>query len=133
MSTPGVNTRITATPTTTCIVCGMHNRAVQGMLEFVYMCKCKKPSVEAMTSPFSGNHYVKFYWGTDEILMQVNTTTQEAIQKHPSVWVFVNFASFRSVHKTTMEPLQYPCFKTVAIIAEGVPERQTNQLSFTAE
>ncbi|CAJ1374861.1 unnamed protein product [Effrenium voratum] len=127
------HTLVTATPDTTCIVYGMQNRAVQGMLDFDYMCKRKQPSVEAMIFPFSGNHYVKFYWGTEEILMPVYTTTKEAVQKHPKTSVFVNFASFRSVHETTMEAMNHGNLKTVAIIAEGVPEQQTRDIIKVAE
>lgn len=36
----------------------------QGMLDFDFMCKREKPSVACMVFPFSGNHYIKFYWGT---------------------------------------------------------------------
>merc|ERR1719253_2046211 len=131
--TPGQHTLVTATPETTSIVYGMQNRAVQGMLDFDYMCKRKKPSVAAMVFPFGGNHYVKFYWGTEEILMPVYTTTKEACQKHPDVVTFINFASFRSVYETTMEAMEYPQIKTVAIIAEGVPEQQTRLLIKAAE
>merc|ERR1712110_90456 len=76
---PTKHTIVTATPETTSIVYGLQNRAVQGMLDFDYMCKRKKPSVAAMVFPFSGNHYVKFYWGTEETLMPVWTTTEEAV------------------------------------------------------
>merc|ERR1719230_1336601 len=86
-----------------------------------------------MVFPFSGNHYVKFYWGTEEVLMPVYTTTKEACQKHPDVVTFINFASFRSVHETTVEAMQYPQIKTVAIIAEGIPEEQTRELIKVAE
>merc|ERR1719424_427056 len=127
------HTIVTATADTCCIVFGMQNRAVQGMLDFDYMCKRKKPSVSAMVFPFSGNHYVKFYWGTEEVLMPVYTTTKEACEKHPNASVFVNFASFRSVYETSMEAMEYPTMKTVAIIAEGVPEQQTRALIRTAE
>merc|ERR1719436_316735 len=98
---------VTATPETTSIVYGMQNRAVQGMLDFDFMCKRKKPSVSAMVFPFSGNHYVKFYWGTEEVLMPV--------------------------YETSMEAMGYPNIKTIAIIAEGVPEQQTRELIKTAE
>lgn len=37
---------------------------LQGMLDFDFMCKREKPSVACMVFPFSGNHYIKFYWGT---------------------------------------------------------------------
>eukprot|EP00416_Gambierdiscus_australes_P022510 CAMPEP_0171078740 /NCGR_PEP_ID=MMETSP0766_2-20121228/14819_1 /TAXON_ID=439317 /ORGANISM="Gambierdiscus australes, Strain CAWD 149" /LENGTH=660 /DNA_ID=CAMNT_0011535887 /DNA_START=35 /DNA_END=2017 /DNA_ORIENTATION=+ len=127
------HTIVTATPETKSIVYGLQNRAVQGMLDFDYMCKRKTPSVAAMVFPFSGNHYVKFYWGTEEVLMPVYTTTKEACQKHADAVTFINFASFRSVHETTVEALQYPQIKTVAIIAEGVPEQQTRELIKMAE
>merc|ERR1712151_914837 len=109
------HTIVTATPETTSIVYGMQNRAVQGMLDFDFMCKRKKPSVEALVFPFAGNHYVKFYWGTEEILVPVWTTTKEACERHPKASVFVNFASFRSVHETTMEAMKYDQIKTLAI------------------
>jgi len=127
------HTIVASTPETTAIVYGMQNRAVQGMLDFDFMCKRKKPSVEAMVFPFSGNHYVKFYWGTEEILVPVYTTTREAVAKHPNISVFINFASFRSVFETSIEAMQYPVVKTLAIIAEGVPEQQTRELIKVAE
>mmetsp|Transcript_58068 Transcript_58068/g.136079 ORF Transcript_58068/g.136079 Transcript_58068/m.136079 type:complete len:1085 (-) Transcript_58068:79-3333(-) len=127
------HTIVTATQSTRAIVYGMQNRAVQGMLDFDFMCKRKTPSVCAMVFPFSGNHYVKFYWGTEEILLPVYTTTKEACQKHADAITFINFASFRSVYETTMEAMQYPQMKTVAIIAEGVPEQQTRLLIKEAE
>jgi len=127
------HTIVTATSETKSIVYGMQNRAVQGMLDFDYMCKRKTPSVSAMVFPFSGNHYVKFYWGTEEILMPVYTTTREACEKHSDAITFINFASFRSVFETTSEAMNYPQIKTVAIIAEGVPEQQTRMLIKAAE
>eukprot|EP00927_Polykrikos_kofoidii_P066399 TRINITY_DN61_c0_g1_i6.p1 TRINITY_DN61_c0_g1~~TRINITY_DN61_c0_g1_i6.p1 ORF type:complete len:1087 (+),score=161.49 TRINITY_DN61_c0_g1_i6:195-3455(+) len=130
---PVEHTLVTATAETTSIVYGMQNRAVQGMLDFDFMCKRSKPSVSAMVFPFSGNHYVKFYWGTDEVLMPVYTTTEEACQKHLQTSVFVNFASFRSVYETTMEAMSHQNIRTIAIIAEGVPEQQTRELIQKAE
>jgi ATP citrate (pro-S)-lyase len=111
---------MTATPEATSIVYRLQDCAVQGMLDFDFMRKRKKLSVEAMIFPFSGNHYVKFYWGTDEVLMPVYTAAKEAIAKHPSVSVFINLASFRSVYETSMEAMQYPSVDTLTIIAEGV-------------
>jgi len=126
------HTLVTATPETTAVVYGLQNRAVQGMLDFDYMCKRKQPSVRAMIYPFQGNHYVKFYWGTEEILMPVYTTTQEALEKHPDVVTFINFASFRSVHETSIEAMMHKQIKTLCIIAEGVPEQQTRAINQVA-
>ncbi len=45
----------------------------------------------------------------------------------------VNFASFRSAYDVTMESIKYPNIKTVAIIAEGIPENQTRKLIIAAK
>ena len=57
------------------------------------------------------------------------TTIKEAVTKHPDVSMMINFASFRSVHETVEDALQFSdTIKTIAIIAEGVPESQTRQI-----
>ena len=40
----------------TAIIWGMQPKAVQGMLDFDYICSRSAPSVAAMTYPFSGDH-----------------------------------------------------------------------------
>mmetsp|Transcript_1642 Transcript_1642/g.1733 ORF Transcript_1642/g.1733 Transcript_1642/m.1733 type:complete len:1088 (-) Transcript_1642:533-3796(-) len=121
------------TATTRCVVYGLQQRAVQGMLDFDFMCKRTKPSVAGMIFPFSSNHYIKFYWGTNEILIPVYQSMKECLSKHSEVSVLVNFASFRSVYSSVTEALEYSeQIKTVAIIAEGVPESQTRALNKAA-
>jgi len=121
-------------PSTRCVVFGMQQRAVQGMLDFDFLCKRTRPSVAAIVFPFSGNHYVKFYWGQSEVMMPVYEHTEEALRRHPEVSVFVNFASMRSVYPTTMEVLRGAnAVRTVAIIAEGVPEQHTRLIIREAE
>ena len=117
---------------TRCVVYGLQNRAVQGMLDFDFMCKRTKPSVAAMIFPFSANHFIKFYWGTEEILVPVYQDMGEAFEKHPDVTVMVNFSSFRSVYSSVMETLKHPTIKSIAIIAEGVPESQTRAINKAA-
>uniref|UniRef100_A0A8C2HZ28 ATP citrate synthase n=1 Tax=Cyprinus carpio TaxID=7962 RepID=A0A8C2HZ28_CYPCA len=51
---------------TKAIVWGMQTRAVQGMLDFDYVCSRQEPSVAAMVYPFTGDHKQKFYWGHKE-------------------------------------------------------------------
>ncbi|KAJ0407048.1 hypothetical protein P43SY_005321 [Pythium insidiosum] len=137
-SKPTVTGEVTATPVvqdegivrmhtgTRCIVYGLQQRAVQGMLDFDYLCKRETPSVAAMIFPFAPNHYLKFYWGTSERLIPVYQDLKDAVKKFPDVSVLINFSSFRSVFSSTMEGLECSeTIKTHAIIAEGVPEAQT--------
>ena len=117
------------TPDTRSIVYGLQTGAVQGMLDFDFMCNRARPSVACMVFPFNGNHYMKLYWGTDEALIPVYTTIAEAVAKHTDATVMINFASFRSVYETVEDTLQFSHqIKTIAIIAEGVPESQTRQI-----
>jgi ATP citrate (pro-S)-lyase len=114
-------------------VYGLQPRAIQGMLDFDYSCGRLTPSVAAMIYPFGGHHIQKFYWGTKETLLPVYTSLQEAVAKHPDVDAVVNFASSRSVYSSTLEVLEIPQIKSVALIAEGVPERHAREILHLAK
>lgn len=120
------NSNFCFTKNTRCFVYGMQQRAVQGMLDFDYACKRKEPSVHSIIYPFGGDHSMKFYWGTKEILLPVKTSVTKAIlsQGGQGVQVLVSFASHRSVSESVLEVLEKnEEIRCVAIIAEGVPER----------
>lgn len=110
------------------IVYGMQPRAVQGMLDFDHICGRTVPSVVAMVFPFAGNHMQKFYWGASEVVVPVYEKLEEACRRHRDASVLVNFASHRSVYETVDDALNHAQLKTIAIIAEGVPERRTRLL-----
>ena len=113
---------------TEAIVFGMQIRAVQGMLDFDYMSGRKKPSVSCMVFPFSGNHYQKFYWGNEEVLVPVYEKLSYALKRHTNVDCMNNFSTIRSAFSTSMEALNHPQIRSLAIIAEGIPERQSRML-----
>ncbi|KAI1767091.1 citrate synthase [Hypoxylon sp. FL1150] len=117
---------------TRCFVYGLQNRAVQGMLDFDFICKRPTPSVAGIIYTFGGQFVSKMYWGTSETLLPVYQESAKAMAKHPDVDVVVNFASSRSVYSSTMELMQFPQIKTIAIIAEGVPERRAREIAHVA-
>lgn len=45
----------------------------------------------------------------------------------------MNFASSRSVYTSTLELMERPQIKTIAIIAEGVPERRAREIMYIAQ
>jgi len=57
----------------------------------------------------------------------------EACAKHRDVDVLVNFASLRSSHTVSMDALNYPQLRSLAVIAEGVPEHYTRELIRAAD
>lgn len=118
---------------TKAIVWGMQTRAVQSMLDFDFICRREEPSVVAMVYPFTGYHRQKFYWGHKEILIPVYNKMFDAINKHKEADVLVNFASLRSAYESSMEVVNdFPQIRTIAIIAEGIPENLTRKLNMAA-
>ncbi|GAA5918196.1 hypothetical protein JCM6882_005146 [Rhodosporidiobolus microsporus] len=119
--------------TTRSIVYGLQPRAIQGMLDFDFACGRATPSVAAMVYPFGGHHVQKFYWGTKETLLPVFASMKEAVAKCPDADCVVNFASSRSVYQSTLEALEFPQLKAIALIAEGVPERHAREILHAAK
>ncbi|XP_055346989.1 ATP-citrate synthase-like [Paramacrobiotus metropolitanus] len=119
--------------TTKAMIWGMQPKAVQEMLDFDFVCSRREPSVACMVYPFVGNHKQKFYWGHKEILLPMWRNLGEAMKNHPEVDVVVNFASLRSAYDATLEIMQYPQIRTIAIIAEGIPENLTREMNRIAK
>lgn len=113
---------------TVSIVYGLQTKAVQQMLDFDYICKRKQRSVACIVYPFGGNSFQKFFWGTKEILIPIYDKLSEALEKNAKVDTIINFASCRSVYQSTQEMLKNSQIKTIAIIAEGVPENHTRKI-----
>ena len=115
------------TEDTQAIIYGFQQRAVQRMLDFDFACRRRKPSVACIVNPTrDGLH--KCFWGTTETLLPMYRTLGEAVANHPDADVMVNFSSFRSAYPTSRAALESETIRTVAIIAEGIPERRTKEL-----
>ncbi|HEX7444944.1 MAG TPA: ATP citrate synthase, partial [Methanothrix sp.] len=116
---------------TKAFVYGYQTNAIQRMLDFDYICKRVSPSISAIINPSrAGIH--KAFWGTKEIILPMYKSISMAAKAYPEADVMVNFASHRSAFETTMEALAEKTIRTVAVIAEGVPERQSRVMSATA-
>jgi ATP citrate (pro-S)-lyase len=56
----------------------------------------------------------------------------DGMKKHPEADVLISFASLRSAYESTLETLNYPQIRTIAIIAEGIPENLTRHMIHVA-
>ncbi|MFW9901477.1 MAG: ATP citrate synthase, partial [Candidatus Thorarchaeota archaeon] len=120
---------------TQAIIYGFQQRAIQRMIDFDYLCKRETPSVAAVIRPTQGAaiSYHKAFWGSKEIVVPVYKTLQMAMKNHPNADVMINFSSFRSAYPTSKEAIESENIRTVVIIAEGMPERQSRHLIQIAE
>ncbi|KAG7674941.1 hypothetical protein Ndes2526B_g07783 [Nannochloris sp. 'desiccata'] len=102
---------------------------VQRMLDFDFLCGRTTPSVAGIVSP--GAHaggFQKLFFGREEVAIPQYGSTADAVQAHPRADIFINFSSYRSAFESSMEALRQPTIRVVAIIAEGVPEKDAKTL-----
>ena len=120
---------------TQAIIYGFQRNAIQRMLDFDFVCKRETPSVAAIIRPSQAGAigYHKVFWGGKEIVIPIYRKLALAVKKHPEADVLINFSSFRSAYPTSKEALNAETIKTVAIIAEGIPERRSRELRKLAE
>ncbi len=117
---------------TKAFIYGSQTAAVQRMLDFDYMCRKDEPSVVAMITPERGG-FEKFFWGTKEIRIPRLTSIAQASSQFPQADVMVNFASQRSAYQVTVEALNTATIRTIAVIAEGIPERLERKMGALAK
>ena len=116
------------TKNTQALIYNFKPNAVQRMLDFDYLCRREKPSIAGLISSeqIAGAH--KAFFGNKEILIPVYCDIAEAAQAHPKADVLINLASFRSAFETSKKALEEQSIRTIVIIAEGIPERETREL-----
>ncbi|KNC50333.1 ATP citrate lyase [Thecamonas trahens ATCC 50062] len=104
-------------PTTRCLIYNPKPNPIQRQLDFDYL---------ARRGAARGRH--KVFFGSQEIFLDIFGNIADATAAHPEADVMLNFASQRSAAASTSEALDYPSIRTVVIIAEGVPEKETRKL-----
>lgn len=119
--------------TTQAIVYNWKPDPVQTMLDFDFLCKRELPSIAALVQPGTSRGNTKAFFGTEEMILPVYGSTDDASSSHPSADVFINYASFRSAYASSMKALEMDNIKTVVIIAEGVPISDVRRLIASAK
>ncbi|MEA1993266.1 MAG: citrate/2-methylcitrate synthase, partial [Euryarchaeota archaeon] len=117
---------------TKAFIFGSQRTAAQRMLDFDYLCQREEPSVAGFIT-LTGTGYYKLFWGIEEIRIPRYTSIEDAVKAHPETDVMVNFASERSSAESTMEALETDTIRTVVMIAEGVPQRDTRKIAALAK
>ncbi len=113
--------------TTTSIMYGRRSVFVQRILDFDYLSQ-RKASVECMVDEANPGAEAMFF-GSQPFLMPVYPSIEEAVEKHPHATCFLNFASERSAYDIALNAIKLGKFKSMVVVAEGMPERQARELS----
>jgi len=121
-----MNNNILFTSETQALFYNLKALPIQQMLDFDFLCQ-RRPSIAAIIHP-GRKGFHKAFFGQKEILIPIYGHLEEAGHKHPAADVLINFASFRSAFEASKQALGLPSLHTIAIVAEGIPERQTREL-----
>ncbi len=107
---------------TKAIFWNLNRNAIQRMLDYDYVVG-REPSIVAIVAPTQSRKFEKFFYGINEIMIPIYRSTTDAAEDFPEADVLINFASFRTAYDVTVEALDIPTIRTIAITAEGIPER----------
>ena len=107
---------------------GLQIWAAQHMLDFDYLSD-REASVVCFISPGKKYSLQKLFYWDKEILIP-SFPNFESIPKNifKKLDTLVNFASFRSANKSTLEAMETKYFQNIIIVAEWIPERQTLEI-----
>jgi ATP citrate (pro-S)-lyase len=113
---------------TQAFIYNMQVDAIQRMLDFDHVVGREIPSVAAIVNTTGSESFQKFFFGPGEILVPVYTSLAAAARRHTQADVLISFASFRSASRSAEEAFELKQIRTIVLIAEGIPERQTKKL-----
>jgi ATP-citrate lyase alpha-subunit len=109
------------TTQTTAIFYNTNLNVIQRMCDYEYLIARDKPSIVATIHPTNTKKFVIAYFGDKPIVIPQFRTIEECYSELGKQDILINFASYRSSGKVTIDALQY--FKAIYIVAEGIEER----------
>ena len=81
---------------TRAIIWGLQTKAVQGMMDYDYVCGRTTPSVAAMVYPMvGGDSKQQFYWGHKEVLVPIYKSMADAMKNHRDADIMVSWSMIR--------------------------------------
>ena len=109
------------------IIYGLQLSVAERMLDFDYL-SGRDASVAGFVDPASKTKYqTKVFFGEKEILLPV-WPSLSAVPDDLAADTLLNFASFRSAAEVTLEAMESGNFKTIVVVAEGIPERDIREI-----
>ena len=105
---------------------------VQRILDYDYISGLKEPSVAAIFYIGSVKK-INVFWGKNEISIPVFNNINDIIKANLNITIALNYYSFRSSYDTTLEIMKIPSIKSISIIAEGIPVRQSKMIKYIGE
>jgi len=101
--------------------------AARRMAEFRYMIK-QPLNVSAFVYPPDAGKTNEIICGTELVMIPVYKTVEEATANHPEINTSLVYIGADRAYAGTMEALNDPHIKTVSMITEGVPEKDSKLL-----
>jgi ATP-citrate lyase alpha-subunit len=114
------------TTTTTAVFYNTNSNVIQRMFDFEFLVSREFPSIIATIHPTNNKKYIIAYFGDKPIIIPQFKTIEDCFNEVGKADILLNFASFRTAGKVTIEALRY--YKAIHIVAEGIEERLTRDI-----
>ena len=115
------------------VIMNFQVQVVQRILDYDYICEKKNPSVVGIIFPNKAGGYFSVFWGNKEILLPIFKSLDDAISFDKEIDTVINYNSFRSSFGTSMDVIKNDNIKFLAIIAEGMCEKETRILNLLSK
>ncbi len=96
-------------------------KVIQRMIDYEFLVGQHCPSILCCIHPTNSKKFILTYFGSKPYIIPQYNSIEEAIKNHKTVNTFLNFASFRSAGRVTLDAMTY--FAVIHIVAEGIEER----------
>jgi ATP citrate (pro-S)-lyase len=115
------------------VIMNFQVQVVQRILDYDYICEKKNPSVVGIIFPNRAGGYFPVFWGNKEILLPIFKSLDDALIFDKKIDTVINYNSFRSSFSSSMNVINNNNIKFLAIIAEGMCEKETRILNMLSK
>ena len=115
------------------VIMNFQVQVVQRILDYDYICEKKNPSVVGIIFPNRAGGYFPVFWGNKEILLPIFKSLDDALIFDKKIDTVINYNSFRSSFSSSMNVINNNNIKFLAIIAEGMCEKETRILNILSK
>ncbi|KAJ8038677.1 ATP-citrate synthase [Holothuria leucospilota] len=120
------------TKNTKIIAVGMIPPAIQGIIDYDFICNKLKPMVAAIVRPHSRQNEERYLWGAGKVSIPVYEDVDQALASHPEVTVVANTAPGPYAYRASWMALQKSQIKCLILSVGDIPLKQIREIIILA-
>ncbi|XP_071821849.1 ATP-citrate synthase-like isoform X2 [Apostichopus japonicus] len=134
VSLPKINSpeELLFTRETMIVAVGMIPPAIQGILDYDFICQKKRHMIAAIVRPGCKHQEEQYSWGSGKVSIPVFHDVDRALDSHPEASVVANAAPGPYAYKVAWMALQKPQVRAMILMVGEIPIQQIRELILLA-